>query len=767
LVTSIPTLCLNCSTVCGMIAKVADGKILKLEGNPRDPNSRGKLCAKGQAAINMVEDKERLLYPKRRVGPRGSGQWENVSWDMALQEIAERLRHLRTTGRPEALMFQYGRDRTNGFLERFTDAFGTPNKVGHRGLCSLNKRMAIRAVLGDTDWDTADFANSRFILNFGSNFYEAHQGHVAMLSRVAEAKRAGARMVTFDVRLTNTAALSDEWWPIFPGTDGLVALAMGNVILRENLENHTFIDNWTNVTVAELQQHYEKYTPAWAERESGIPAHVIERLAREFAQAAPTCTTVTNRGTHAHENGFLNEWAVTTLNALVGNVGEPGGWCYIPGDVNRSAPQPGPMPPKPSIRTELSHPSAFPLANELYPRAVSSTLYPYLAVGKVKIDTLISYYVNAPMSWPEGPTLVRDVLLDEQIIPFHVAIDAFPSETVEVADYVLPDATFLEKWDLDARNSYDFREYVGLRQPVVAPPGECRDIRDILIQLAHEIDSDMSQYFPFANSEEFVRIWAEKIPGGLRGLQETGIWVDNDSPQKYRTYLDEVDVSLEDFGVSQNEDGVVLKQSSDGKLVEIGLSWHGKVVRGFATPGRRMQLRIRRLEELGLVHPGQTLPDYRPISAHQALQENDIILTTFKWNVHTQSRTLNQMWLTEIVGDNPCWIHPVTAKKYGIEDGAWMQLRRFDSTGKLQVLDVQAHCTDAIHPRVVALSASFGHWQYGENAKGRGFNPNPLIPAWVDPIGGGQAWNDTVVTIAANAKPGFEAVQSTNFEQSL
>jgi thiosulfate reductase / polysulfide reductase chain A len=177
----VPTMCLNCSTLCGMIAKVENVKILKLEGNPKDPNSRGKLCAKGQAAINMVEDPERITYPMKRIGPRGSGQWERVTWDEAIATIAEKMRLLRKESRPEELVLLYGRDRTNGFLERFTDAFGTPNKLGHRGLCSLNKRMAIKAKIGETDWDTLDLANSRYILNFGSNFYEAHQGHVGMM----------------------------------------------------------------------------------------------------------------------------------------------------------------------------------------------------------------------------------------------------------------------------------------------------------------------------------------------------------------------------------------------------------------------------------------------------------------------------------------------------------------------------------------------------------------------------------------------------------
>lgn len=759
----IPTLCLNCSTVCGMIAKVEDGRILKLEGNPLDPNARGKLCAKGQAAINMVEDPDRILYPMRRIGPRGSGQWERVSWDQAIADIADRLRKLRREHRETELMLQYGRDRTNGFLERFTDAFGTPNKVGHRGLCSLNKRMAIRASIGDTDWDTADFADSRYILNFGSNFYEAHQGHVGMLQRVAEAKRRGAELVTFDVRLSNTAAQSTQFIPIFPGTDGLVALAIGHVILRDNLQDTSFLETWTNASLTEWRQHYAAYPPSFAEQISGVSAETIERIAYAFAAAAPQATTVSNRGTHAHQNGFHNEWAVTCLNALVGSIGAPGGWNYISGDVNRLAPQPGPLPPKPPTRTELSHPSAFPFANALYPRAVSTTIYPYLAEGRAKIDTLISYYVNAPMSWPQGPSSVRDVLQDETIVPFHVAIDAFHSETVEVADYVLPDATFLEKYDLDARNSYDFRPYVGLRQPVVKPPGECRDIRDTLIALANAIDPEVGQYFPYANAEDFVRTWASAVPGGLDALKEQGIWMDATQPRRFRPYLEAVKVDVDSPQVSVSEEGVVWvnRGQKNAQVEPIGRLVNGQVLRGFATPDRRFQFKLSLSAYVsgseqadtdtayGDTDAGRVVyPSYLPIAAHAGLGEDDLVLTTFKWNVHTQSRTTNQVWLTEIVGDNPCWIHPSTAERLGVHHGERCVLARVGGSEPRSALQVTAHVTECIHPRVVAISASFGHWQYGRTAAGRGYNPNVLIAPEADPLGGGQSWNDTVVRIS-------------------
>jgi len=741
----IPTMCLNCSTVCGMIAKVKNGRILKLEGNPLDPNSQGKLCAKGQAAINMVEDPDRILYPMKRIGPRGSGKFEQISWEEAITTISDRLRTLREQKCPEKLVLLYGRDRTNGFLERFMNAFGSPNKLGHRGLCSLNKRMAIRSVIGDTDWETPDFANTSYILNFGSNFYEAHQGHVGIMTRVAKAKRNQAKLVTFDVRLSNTAAQSDEWHPLLPGTDGLVALAIGHVILKENLQDSAFIRDWTNASLEEWRTHYQPYTPEWAEKESGVSARKIKEIAHEYASAAPQATTITNRGAHAHENGFYNEWAILCLNALVGNIGQKGGWCYIPGDVNLSAPQPGPLPPKPKVKTELSHPSELPFVNQVYPKAASSTIFPSIAEGKAKVDTLFSYYVNAPMSWPEGPSFVRDVLMDENLVPFHVVVDAFNSEMVELADIVLPDATFLEKWDLDARNSHELQPYVGLRQQVVPPPGECRDIRDLLINLAKAIDEEMAHYFDFENAEDFISEWADGVPGGLGDLKEKGIWVDKTRVKAFTPYLEKTGYELNDPSIIIDENGIAMLRENQQV---IGRVWENQIVNGFSTPDRTFQLR---LPTIGQLSKNPITPVYRPILHHQQLKDNELILTTFKWNVHTQSRTANQVWLTEIVDDNPCWIHPKTAEKYGIEKGMEFKILTREQNGKRAFSIVKPFLTEGIHPRVLAISASFGHWQYGRTAQGKGYNPNPMIGNGMDPVGGGQAWNDTVVSIEREA----------------
>ena len=360
----VPGMCQLCSTICGMIGYVKDGRLLKVEGNPKDPNSRGYLCARGQASLNHLYHPERLLYPLKRVGKRGEGQWKRISWDEALDEIAEKLKAVRDSGHPEEFAFHQGRQRSKDALKRFLDAFGTKTQLSHRSLCSGNRRAANLTGLWESDWDLNDVEHSKYILNFGSNVFEAHQGHVPFASRVQRGRfENGAKLVTFDVRMSNTAGGSDEWHSPFPGTDGAIALAMCNVIISRDLHDEQFIKRWTNVTVDELREHLQPYTPDWAERVSGVAAENIVRIATEFAAAAPAATTICNRGSSAHLNGFYNDRAIGMLNALVGSVGKKGGWCWSPwGGLDPVVKTPE-MPPGAKTQSVLEDPPEYPLAN--------------------------------------------------------------------------------------------------------------------------------------------------------------------------------------------------------------------------------------------------------------------------------------------------------------------------------------------------------------------------------------------------------------------
>lgn len=293
--------CLNCSTVCGIQGYVIDGRLVKVGGNPEDPNNGKSLCAKGQAGPLINTYADRLLFPLKRVGARGQGKWMRITWDEAHSAIADRMRKAIDEGKPEEIAIQIGRSRLAEEMGRFLNAVGSPSLFNHRALCSSNKRAANYVSLGETDWESGDFANSKYMIDFGANVYEAHQGAIHAAKRIIKGRfDNGAKFVYFDVRMSNTAGRADEWFMPNPGSDGAIALAMGQAIIAANRHDRQWLDTWSNVKADDLKQWISQYTPEWAEQVSSVPAADIRRIALEFAAAAPAAVAFTNRGSGAH-----------------------------------------------------------------------------------------------------------------------------------------------------------------------------------------------------------------------------------------------------------------------------------------------------------------------------------------------------------------------------------------------------------------------------------------------------------------------------------
>jgi thiosulfate reductase / polysulfide reductase chain A len=798
--TVVPSVCLNCSTVCGMVGYVIDGKLVKVAGNPQDPNNGPHLCAKGQSGPTINDYPERLLYPLRRVGRRGEGLWKRITWDEAYAELARRIRACMDAGHPERVAVHVGRSRINDVIGRFMAAIGSPVQLNHRALCSLNKRAANYACIGDSDWESVDAERTKYLLNFGSNFYEAHQGHIHFLRRVVRGRcDNGAKLVTFDVRLSNTAGRSDEWHAPFPGTEGAVALAMGRVILEAGEIDREFLQQWTNYPLARLREFYEPYTPAWAASLSGVGAGDIERIALEFARCRPRSAAFTNRGSHAHYNGFNNDRAVVMLNALVGSIGREGGYVYGPGGVDaKKFPPPDPTPPPVKIRTDLEDPPEYPLANHWQKMRVGQLVYDYIKQKRARVDVYLSYTLGSPTTWPEGRSLTVEVLRDESLIPFHACSDIVYSETAHYADLILPDATYLERWGLDSRNSYEYQPYVTLRQPITPPPAECVSFADVLIQLGKRLGPDVSKYFQFRDHQEFVRHQCRHVPpgdfrDGFERLRKDGVWIDASRPKYYESFHRPLAATDLDGARVDEATGVVYRRDASDNEEPIGVVIGGAPMRGFKTPSRKFEIVsptvIEKAAQVGIIDDG--LPHYVPIPSHQDLPDDRFVLVTFKWNVHTQGRTAPQKFLSEIVHDNPVWINAQTARRLGIGAGDLVELTTFRPQGathratgeRLGSARIRAFVTEGIHPRVLAVSNSLGHlfggraatatrgpradgpgfdeeaiaedpdlaqrlwWDDDDGGRGAGFNINGILPIQPSPITGMQAWFDTVCQV--------------------
>jgi thiosulfate reductase / polysulfide reductase chain A len=818
----VKSVCLNCSTVCGIEGFVVDNKVVKIRGNPLDPNVASFMtCAKGQSGPTINSYPERLIYPLKRVGARGEGLWKRITWDEAYAEMATRIQGCIDAGHPEWVGIHQGRSRYEAEFNRFLDAIGSPVLLNHRAICSSNKRAANYVSLGDSDWESIDAERCRYFLNFGSNFYEAHQGGLHFVRRVVKARfDHGAKLVTFDVRMSNTAGRSDEWFQPFPGTEGAIALAMGHVILRNNLHDRRFIADFVQPGEPKLREWLSACTPQWAEKLSGMPAADIERLAIEFAKAAPAAAAFTNRGTGAHYNGFNAERAVVMLNALVGSIGRVGGYCYgLEEKLSQQRyPHPQPIPPKPKVRTDLEDPPEWPLANRWQKMKVGQIVYDYLEQGRAKLEVYLSYTIASPMTWPEGRSKTVDVLKNEKLIPFHACSDIIYSEMAHYADLILPDATYLERWGMDIRNNLELRHFVSLRQPMVTPPGEATSFPDVLINIGKRLKPEQSKYFAYGNHEDFVRHQCSKLPtkgpddqtfdSGFEYLKHYGVHVDMSQPKEYEVYLRKLKPEQLVGSRIDETTGLVLKTDDKGKERAVGLMVAGEAMRGFSTPSRKFEIYAPEVEQaaakIGMRDDG--MPSFFPVPWHEGLGSDRYILTTFKWNVHTQGRTASQKYLSEIVHDNPMWIHPVTAGRVGVKTGDLVELTTYrpksgeqgDKAFRASKADhvvgsarVRVFVTDGIHPRVVAVSNSLG-WEFGGRAtegrrakrsdaliasgqervaqgmgpsprfddleqslwwderrggRGNGVNINAILPINPAPLIGMQAWYDTVCSI--------------------
>jgi thiosulfate reductase/polysulfide reductase chain A len=788
---AIPTICFGCTTHCGVIGWVQDGVVRRIEGNPLDINSRGKICSKANAMISYTYYPDRLLYPMKRVGARGAGKWKRISWDEANNEVAGRLKKIRDSGHPDRFVFHYGRDKTKGFTSHFCKAFGTPNRVNRRSICSSNRRAPLMSFYGrDFEWETQDVANTKYILNFGANPMEAYQGGMFIMQRIQDARvDNGARMVTFEVRPSATASVSDEYYPIMPGTDGCVAYAMCYVILEEGLYNPSFWKRWANYPIDDLKAHIvdkEKYTPEWAEKKSGIPATDIRRIAREFAKAAPHCTTMSNRGSAKHYNGVQADRGIRLLDVLVGNVGQPGGFCLSSlrgwsghygqdGLPKISIPGPKPSSPKPWLEGtpefeglpahvqekvrklpeewqkqytgELNTPVEYPLAWHWYAMRVGQLIPHYIREGRQKVDLYMSFTYGAAYGYPEA-NVAREVLLDEALIPYHVCIDINYSEQAKLADLLLPDATSLERWDAHSQNCHELIPYTGIRQPLMKPLGEARPVQLMLRDWAHLIGGDMPQYFDFPSTMEglegLYEKWyaniSAKHAGGWEEFKRRGIWHDETREKDYELYERPVAPDDLEGSVVDEATGVIYKEKK-GKKTAVGIMQDGKAVQGFPTPTRKIQVHDPIFEvaakAVGLPAGdpnGAALPTWFPVPELDTIGDDELVFTIFKWNVHTQGRSGHWKYQSEIVHANPVYMHPSTGAKHGLKNGDMIEVTvkrpkgltyRANDKAPVGSFRQTVRFLEGVHPKVICCSHHVGHWEYGAVARAENTPPDP------------------------------------------
>ncbi len=784
----VPTSCLQCVAICGIMGfregTLEQGRITKIEGNPYSPNNRGMTCAKAQAGINQVYDPDRVLYPVRRVGPRGEGKWKRVSWDAALDEVAAKIKACLDAGKPEEVMFHYGRSRIKPWIGQFwTNAIGTKTIGNHTSICEVAKWTGQELIFGK-HFDVNDVENTHYILNFGCNPLEAHTSHSYFAQRIVDAVvDRKVKLVTFDVRASNTASKSTEWLPVRPGTDTTVILAMCKVIIDAGLHDEKFIREWTTTTAAELKKHLAPFTPEFAEQESSVPAAAIRRIALEYAKAKPG-TCITYRGFVGHYNGTHAEMAAKTLDAICGYIGVKGGTCQKTGGKWED--------PFKAIAKKVgaAKPAKLKIIdgeNIVLPtHHANHRVLPMIKDGSHGRPKVYMTYVYNP-AYVNGDCQANiNTLKDEGLIPFFVACDVALSEGSSLADLILPDSTFLERWTSEAPQSYSFTKFIQVRQPVVRPLGEARDFQQILLDLAKKIGGKVAALMPFDNVEDYYRqavaatvkkhksygVDGKPLSGDPFGYLTTYGFIYQSTKPSHNAYLKEVkpgdgDIVDQKTGVLWNPakahvsaDDVKAKGYTGSKNAykgykgqKIGEKFHagfkpdkinksGKIELKsvFLRPGTPSGDKVAKVlgQQLGPAmkmaryayladHITSGMATYLPIPEHIQRQPGELVMISFKVNVQIHSRSANCKWLTELYHDNPAWINTTTAAKLGIKNGDAIRISYVDKPypGKAYEAPIRksitttARVTEMIHPDVVAVSFHCGHWAYGRYASGK------------------------------------------------
>ena len=749
----VPTLCFNCEAGCGLLAYVDkdDMKIRKIEGNPLHPASRGRNCAKGWVTLNQVYDPDRIFYPLKRVGERGEGKWERVSWDEALDDIAGRIRKAIQEERRNSIIYHVGRPGEDGYMFKTLAGWGVDGHNSHTNVCSSSARIG-QFLWNGSDRPSPDFTNADAILLISSHLDTGHYYNPSA-QRIIEAQTSGAKLIVIDPRLSNTAAKADYWLPAYSGTESAILLAIARYLLDTGQFDAQFVEEWMNWTeymrtvhpddeasfdnfIEKLKQEYAEFTFEYAAEETGVSIDLIAEVAQVVARAGSRLCIHVWR---AAATGNLHGWQVARclhfLPSLTGAVGTVGGTHLA--STHKFVPKHPNPAPGPKDWNELLFPREYPLAF-----FEMSFLMPHLMKDKGhSVDVYFTRVYNPVWTNPDGFMWV-DMLKDHDKIGCHVALTPTWSETAWFADYILPMGIATERHDNQSQETHPTK-WVGFRQPVLRAlrekmgetfettretnPGEVWEENELHIELSWRIDPDGSlgirQYFespyrPGAKitvNEYYQWMFENGVPGlpeaaakeGLTALEymrKYGVFAVEENI--YEPHMHELsDEAMHDAHVDETT-GSVWK---DGAL--IGNMSRGKAREGFHTPSKKLEFYSPTMAawDWGDV----AIPKYMKTHVYwrdmeRGNNEFDLLpnyrLATL---VHTRSAV---KWLYEITHNNPLWLHTNDAARLGIQTG---DLAKVET--KIGHFVTRCWVTEGLKPGIVAMAHHLGRWRLSED----------------------------------------------------
>jgi anaerobic selenocysteine-containing dehydrogenase len=919
------TTCYMCACRCGIKVHLREGEIRYIEGNKHHPINKGVLCGKGSAGIMQHYSPARLTKPLRRVGERGSGEFEEIEWEEALTIVADRMKKIRADD-PKKLAFFTGRDQSQALTGWWASQFGTPNHAAHGGFCSVNMAAAGLYSIGGSFWEFGepDWERTEYFMMFG--VAEDHDSNPIKMG-LSTLKARGAKFVSVNPVKTGYSAIADEWVGVRPGSDGAFVLALIYELLHADKIDLDYLVRYTNAhwlviqdagaaddglfargadgeplcwdqntcqvadarlagvapavvgeytledgrkAVPSFQLMADRYMdmnygPEAAALKSGVAANHIRRIAAELAEAAFEKEIVLDvewtdwagrkqdkmigrpvamhamRGISAHSNGFHTCRAIHLLQMLLGTIDVPGGFRYKP-----PFPRPCPPPQKPAGRPDQVNantplpgpPLGFPTGPEDLlvdadgkPQRIDKAFSweaPISAHGMMHmvitnawkgdpypIDTLFMFMANMAWNSSMNTSGVIDMLTDRNTetgdykIPFIVYSDAFWSETVPYCDIILPDTTYLERWDAVSMLDRPICSADGpadaIRQPVVEPDRDVRAFQSVLIDLGTRIglpgltNEDGSAKYPGGYPDYLVN--HERMPGigslaGWRGENgdshgtgavnpnqldryiENGCFWSHEFPENQR-YFKHANRNYLEYAASMgwigSSDQIVLQVYSEPmqkfRLAALG---HGDI-----TPPDEHKARVA-----GYFDPLPTW--YRPFESQDGGEDEfPFFAITQRPMAMYHSWGSQNAWLRQIHTSNRLYMNRFQAELEGIEDDDWVWVISHHSRIKVQV-----RLMEGVERNTVwtwnAIGKRSGAWNLDPDAPEakKGFLLNHVISELLppkesgyrysnsDPVTGQAAWYDLRVRIEkapaetgaeeGTSLPQFDALPSTN-----
>lgn len=613
-------ICGFCGGQCFIDVYEKDGKVLKVEGNKTMPGANGRICVKGAAMKQALYSPKRLLYPMKRVGARGSGEFERISWDEAFALISEKLNESKKKYGAEASLFYVGHPKWFRYqATELANAFGTPNFGTESSSCAYAVMLANQCIYGNgVRFLPPDLKNCKTLILWGVN--SAYSNSVQPWAGIMKAKERGVKLIVIDPRCTPTTEMADIHLRPMPGTDGALALGIARVIITENLQDQEYIDQYTT-GYDEYKKYVMEFTPEYVEELTGVPGEDMIRAARMMAENAPFPIMMSASPLVHNINGVQNVRAISLLLALTGSYGVPGG-SMAPGS-GRAVFRDTMGAPIKRIHAEsdLSH-EEFPAWAKINSHEIQIIRLADYIEKENGIKTILSFGMNHHM-WPR-PDRIEAAF---EKLDFFVSADIYMTDTCRYADLVLPVLPSLERDQVEILGT-DILYY---QEHAAEPSGEAKTDMDILAGIADKLGITIGGEIPVRSNEEFM----DKI------MMPTG-------------------VTLKE-----------LKAAPDHRMKarHVTPPRTSEQILKVKTPSGKIEFVSSVLAECEKPYH-DALPIYRDFRKELPLDEYPFLLSTGSRKPQLfHSRTYRIPWLAGLEAYPLAEIHPEDAKKCGLADG--------------------------------------------------------------------------------------------------